>query len=165
MTAILQNLINALREELQQYGEMLALLDCQSEIGRSPGSDDLLQSISSINAQSAIIQLSRQSREDWQRQLTQHLELAEGANFAEILPRLPEPYRPLVVALVQENNQLLSRVRERAEENRILLRRTLEMLQQFLSSLARPDHTGLATCEETDVIAELPGDSVYQAIA
>ena len=53
MTAPLDNLIEALRNELQQYGEMLALLDHQRELVKQRGSDDILHSIAAISTQSA----------------------------------------------------------------------------------------------------------------
>ena len=51
---------------------------------------------------------------------------------------LPEHYRPLLGALVQENNELLERVRHRAGENQALLLRSLELMQRFITTLS-PD--------------------------
>ena len=47
---------------------------------------------------------------------------------------MPEAYRPLVSALVEENNQLLARVRQRARQNHILLSRSLELMEKFINS-------------------------------
>ena len=63
----LENLIEALRNELQQYGEMLALLDQQQEMVLQQRTDDVLHSISAIDSQSAAIQAARANRQLAQR--------------------------------------------------------------------------------------------------
>ena len=50
-------------------------------------------------------------------------------------PLVPAEYRPLLDALVRENNQLLFRVQQRARQNHLLLSRSLELMQRFLSTL------------------------------
>ena len=62
-TDSIQPLIAALREELQQYGEMLALLDRQQEQVKARSAGEIFQSISLIQAQAAAIQGARQHRE------------------------------------------------------------------------------------------------------
>ena len=71
--AILQQLIEALRNELQQYGEILALLDRQQEVVMLQGADHILQSISAIDSQSAAIQAARANRQLAQRNLAETL--------------------------------------------------------------------------------------------
>jgi len=135
MTIILPNLIDALRHELQQYGEILALLDQQREAVKCQGPDDILRSIAAVDTQSVAIQAAREGRLAWQRQLADALHQASDAPFDQLLPLLPEAYRPLAAALVQENNELLLRVRERAQQNHALLEQSLEILQRFIISL------------------------------
>ena len=62
MTAVLQKLIESLRNELEQYGEMLALLEQQQEAA-GLGTEDVMHSIAAINAQGATIQTARQQRQ------------------------------------------------------------------------------------------------------
>lgn len=131
----LEALIRALREELQQYGEMLALLDQQQECVTARAADDVLGSISAIQTQSAAVRQARAHREECRRVLALALEQSADAPFARIIPLLPVDYRPLVGALVQENNELLVRIQQRARQNHLLLHRSVEMLQRFLSRL------------------------------
>jgi hypothetical protein len=134
MTVVLQKLIESLRNELEQYGEMLALLEQQQEAA-SLGTDDVMHSIAAINGQGASIQSARQQRQQRQRELAQKLNQPADASFAQIIPLLPQTYQPLLTALVQENNELLVRVRERAQQNQALLRRSLDFMQRFISTL------------------------------
>jgi hypothetical protein len=161
MTAPLENLIEALRNELQQYGEMLALLDHQRELVKQRGSDDILHSLAAISTQSAMIQVARETRMFNQRQLAQALKEALDAPFGRLVPKLPAEYQPLVTALIQENNQLLERVRERAEENQVLLRRSVDMMQQFITAIA--PHKRVAPTEKGGRALETAG-AFYEAI-
>ena len=135
MIPYLQNLIAALRAELHEYGEMLARLDEQQELVMRREADGILQSVATIQDQGVAIQRAREIREARQKELAQQVGLATGAEFAQIIPKCPEDYRPLVDALVQENNSLLLRIQQRARQNHLLLRQSLELMQRFLSTL------------------------------
>jgi len=119
MTLILQTFIDALREEMQQLGEMLAVLDSFHETAcrRSGQSTDAL---AGIGAQHAAIQSARARRQGVQRQLAADLAQPEPATFAQLLPLLPKQYQPLVGALIQENYELLERVEQRAKQPPVL---------------------------------------------
>ena len=162
--AILQQLIEALRNELQQYGEMLALLDHQQELVDQSGADDILHSISAINAQSATIQTAREKRQSIQQQLAQTMNQPDDFTFAQLMPLLPAHYRPLVGALVQENNELLERVRQRAQRNQHLLCRSLELMQRFITTLSPQDHAAAPAVAENPGLAVEAGLPLYDAI-
>lgn len=153
MMAILQCLIETLRNELQQYGEILALLDHQKEIVMLRAADGIVHSISAINAQSAAIQTAREKRQLSQRQLAQTLEQPPDSTLAKLIPFIPEQYRPLVTALVHENNELLLRVRQRAEQNHLLLEHSLDLMQRFITTLSPQDQSAPAHKAEQNFTA------------
>lgn len=163
MNELLQNLIESLREELKEYGEMLALLDQQQEMVTHRQTQDLLQCAGSINVQAEAIAAARREREQRQREVARELRLAADATFTEVVPKLPAPFQPLVKALVQENNQLLMRIQQRARQNHLMLTRIVELMQRFLGSLfpgspATYDNAGQL------LASALPAHSVYDAI-
>ena len=89
MSVTLENLIESLRNELKQYGEMLALLEHQQELVMEQRTDDILHSISAIDIQSAAIQAARANRQLAQRNLAEFsgVHLLKGwipAQFPEI---------------------------------------------------------------------------------
>jgi flagellar biosynthesis/type III secretory pathway chaperone len=131
----LEPLIAALRDELQHYGEMLALLDRQQEQVKARSSEEIFQSISLIQAQAAAILAARQHREQCRGAAALACRQPENAPFTDLIPLLPPDYRPLLRALVDENNQLLGRVRQRARQNHVLLRRSVELMQDLLRTL------------------------------
>ncbi len=134
MIESIQTLINALRAELEQYGEMLALLDRQRQSVTARSADEVFQSIAPIKAQGAVIQEARARREECRAQVARKLDREADASFADLIPLLPADYRPLVQALVEENNALLVRVRQRARQNHLLLSRSLEMMAGLINT-------------------------------
>lgn len=131
----LEHLIEGLREELKQYGEMLALLEQQQDAVMERSSAEVFRTTASIDSQAAMIQACRKAREDCQRSLAAILNTADTSMTA-LLPLIPADYRPLVSALVQENNQLLVRAQQRARQNQMILSRSLDLMRQLLGTLS-----------------------------
>jgi hypothetical protein len=165
MTATLPKSIDALRNELQQYGEMLALLDQQQEAVKHQGADEILQSIAAINSQSAAVQAARESRQAWQRQLAEALGQAPDSAFGCLIPLLPEAYRPLAAALVDENKELVERVRERAQQNHWLLRQSMELMQRFITTLALETPSAGGEGEDDTALMERPAPAICESLA
>jgi flagellar biosynthesis/type III secretory pathway chaperone len=160
----IEPLVTALREELQQYGEMLALLDRQQEQVKARSAEQIFQSISLIQAQAAAIQSARTHREKCRRAAAQDCHRPESAPFVDLIPLLPPDYRPLVGALVEENNQLLTRVRQRARQNHVLLRRSVELMRDLLRTLFPARQTSVYNGHGHKRAAVLQTPSVYNAV-
>jgi len=164
MSFDLTKVIDALRNELQQYGEMLALLDHQNELVKGCGADDILHSIAAINNQSNAIQSARERREAVQQELSTSVDQPRDSTFAALLPLLPDHYQPLIGALVQENNELLERVRHRAGENQAVLLRSLELMQRFITTLSPESGRQSTQSANSAVLAMEPVSPLYDAI-
>lgn len=164
MNNLLHNLIEALREELKQYGEMLAVLEQQQQSVVQRQTNALLQNVADINAQANVIQAVRHEREQHRRHVARQLGVEENAGFAMIIPLLPPDYQPLVQALVHENNALLLRIQQRARQNQLLLSHAVELMQQFINSIVpggNPktyDNTGRLP------VSNLPQRSIYEQV-
>jgi flagellar biosynthesis/type III secretory pathway chaperone len=128
-------LIDALRDELQNYGEMLAMLDRQQEYLIARAVSEVFQSISLIKAQGGAILQSRDRREECRRAVAEDCSQPQDASFTALIPLLPADYQPLLHALVDENNEMLVRVRRRAHQNHLMLRRSVELMQELLNTL------------------------------
>jgi flagellar biosynthesis/type III secretory pathway chaperone len=164
MIETLHQLVEALRAELQQYGELLALLDQEQNCVLERAADNLLQTVAAIHAQGGAVEAARARRESRRRTLASHLGLAADAPFGDILPRLPEDYRPLIQALVEENNRLLVRVQQRARQNHLLLTRSLEIMQRFLSSLFAAGQTPIYGGDGAVLPAAAVGHSLCRTV-
>jgi flagellar biosynthesis/type III secretory pathway chaperone len=129
MNEQLNNLIEALREELKQYGEMIALLDEEQDLVMQRQTMGIAPWVAAITAQADTLHAVRHEREQRRRHLARTLQISEESSFKELTTRLPADYKPLVQALVQENKELLGRVQQRARQNHLLLSRMVELMQ------------------------------------
>ncbi len=160
----LQVLIEALRDELQQYGEMLARLDLQQELIVRRASDDLLQIVTQIEAHGLVLLNARSRRNVCQQETSLAFGLPSSAPFRELIPRLPEDYRPLVDALVDENNELLVRVQQRARQNHLLLFRMLELMQKFMNNFLPSGGTPVYNAAGKGLGSGAPSRVLYEAV-
>jgi flagellar biosynthesis/type III secretory pathway chaperone len=135
MTESVANLISALRHELEQYGEMLALLETQQKYVAARNADGVYQSIHSIKSQAQEIQKARAQREQRSTELAQSLQQSKDATLMELMPLAPTDCQPLLRALVDENNQLLASVRQQVRKNHLWLSRSIELMQSLINSL------------------------------
>ena len=163
MNEFLHNFVESLREELKEYGELLALLELQQTQVVQRLADELLETVSAVNIQGEAIQVARRERVQRQRELARSLHLPEDACIAPLVAAMPQACRPLVTALVDENNQLLARVRQRARQNHVLLSRSVDLMQKFINSFCA---VGVATYGETGSVIPpaSPGRALYEAV-
>ena len=164
MKELFSNLIESLREELKQYGEMLALLDQQQQFVMRRQTAALPETVNCINAQAEVLAGARHEREQRQRNLAALLELPENVAFKILIPKLPADYRPLVEALVEENNELLIRVQQRARQNHLMLSHCVDLMSQLIHSIfpaAKPvTYDGSGHSPGTVV----PAQALYEAV-
>jgi hypothetical protein len=123
------DLIEALRRELQQYGEVLARFDDAAANDTPDKEEESLVWVKEIQEQEEILQLTLRRREQVQRQVARCLGLPEQASLKRIIPSLPGQHQPLVKALMDENKELSARVQRRADQKRQLLRRSLFLME------------------------------------
>jgi flagellar biosynthesis/type III secretory pathway chaperone len=164
MNNLISNLVESLREELKQYGEMLARLDQQQNTVVQRQTENLLLNVASINAQAEVIAAVRGEREQYQRNLARELDLPPDANFAAIIPLLPPDYRPLVEALVQENNELLVRVHQRTRQNHLLLSHAVELMQQLMNAIFPGGSPKTYDSNGRLPVNSLPQHSIYERV-
>ncbi|HUR44803.1 MAG TPA: flagellar export chaperone FlgN [Candidatus Saccharimonadales bacterium] len=133
--SLLPRLLEALRRELGEYGEMLSLLENQREQVLSRNGMNVIQTVTAIQQQAEKIESARSAREASQQQIATTLTKPRGASMALILPLLPENQRFALAALVRENNDLMTRVQQRMRQNHLLLSRSLDLMQRFMNTL------------------------------
>ncbi len=131
----INRLIESLREEMTQYGELLALMQEQQEliINRQP--QELLANLNEVNGQMEKIAVARQAREQARLSLATQLGGTQETTFTEMTSQLPEEYRPLLGALVEEINALLQNVHKWLRQNHLLLKRSLDLMQDILQNV------------------------------
>lgn len=135
MTDSLDILIDSLREELTQYGELMALLEGQQQQILDRNADQVQESASQIHHQTQHLEQLKAQREKARSRLYLELGLSDDASLGHSFDRLPEEYRPLLQALVDENRLSITRIRKLARQNHLLLNRSLNTVHQLVDSL------------------------------
>ena len=130
-----QLLVDALRKEVEEYGGLLNLFDRQQSALLRRDADTVLATVGAIEQQIKTIDQCRNARESVMRLYCQRLGLAADLPLRGLLEYFPAPVQPLVDALIGEVNSLIMRSKRRAQQNQMLLARSIEVTQQILQRL------------------------------
>ena len=89
----MDNLVQGLREELIQYGEMLTLLEEQQEMIVNRSADGLIQNLTAIHSQMAEIAKVRDKRDEQRHDLAIELEQDGDIAFRDLISFMPSEYQ------------------------------------------------------------------------
>ena len=161
----LNHLIEALREELQQYGTMLALFERQQEELVRRETDQILATASELQSQGGAIRSAREQRVFRYVELAESLSVPPDGRFTGLLEALPVHRRGQVQALMDENNRLLKRIQHVARQNHLVLKHSLEHLTHFIHTLMGAQHQTLVYDGGGGVACpSASGLSLYEAV-
>jgi hypothetical protein len=118
-------LVDALRDELQEKGGLIRLLNQQTEIlyRRDTIENERLEE--QIRAQLRLISRCTQSRELALRQTASKFHLNDDVQSPEVIRSFPDYVHPLLEALFSEVDRLSNRMQERLRQNQGLKERFL----------------------------------------
>lgn len=140
MNEKLNRLIDALREELQQYGAMLSLFERQQDELVRRDTDQILATAAELHSQGATIRGAREQRVHRYVELAESLSVPPDGRFSALLEALPANRRAQVQALMDENNRLLKRIQQVARQNHLVLKHSLDHLTHFIHTLMGAQH-------------------------
>ena len=135
MTITQNHLIDALRDEVQEYGELLSLFNDQQTAILERNPNLVLAIQDSIKGQLEIINRCRKHREQKAREFAEEIGENPQSTVKQLIDKCEESVRPLLNALIYEVNQLISKTRRRGHQNQMLLARSIEVSQQILQRL------------------------------
>jgi hypothetical protein len=110
-------LVEALRDELQEKGGLIGLLNRQTETlyRRDTAENERLEE--QIRTQLELILRSTQGRDHAVRQTASAFHLKEDVQSNEVIRSFPDFVHPLLEALFSEVERLSNRVKERLKQN------------------------------------------------
>jgi hypothetical protein len=113
-------LVDSLRDELQEKGGLIRLLNQQTELlyQRDPGGNERVED--QIRGQLRLASRCTQRRELILRETAARMTLREDADATEIVRGFPEYVQPLLEALFTEVERLSGRMQERLRQNQQL---------------------------------------------
>jgi flagellar biosynthesis/type III secretory pathway chaperone len=130
-----EQIIAALRGELEEYGGLLNVFDEQQQaiLNRQP--DAVLALEEKLSAQLSAVRTRRTQREGLLSRFAGDGRPPSRVSVLGAIPAFRESLRPLVEALASEINRLIALTRRRAEQNQMLLARTVEVMQEVCERL------------------------------
>lgn len=131
-------LIDALRDELQEYGALLHLLKDQQQslVRRQP--EEVLALSQSIETHLPLVTQARHRRQQELHGLAGKREIADEKapiRLADLLPFFQSSVTPMIRGLVEEVNRLVSQVGRFAHQNQMLLVRAVDSTQAALQAV------------------------------
>ena len=124
-----------LRNELQEYGALLALFEEQQANLLRRDADQVAALALSIEEQARATHSSRQRREQCVHAFAVRCGCPTDTSLRQMLPHFPADVQPLLSALIDEINHLIHRIRRDARQNQMLLARTVEAHEEAMRTL------------------------------
>ena len=131
----INRLIEALREEITQLGELLALQQEQQALIIERKPQELITKVNEISTQEKRNIAARTAREEARLALISQAGGDENMPFSELIETMPADYQPLVDAQRQEINVQLKNVTRWVRQNHLLLKRSLELMQDIMQNV------------------------------
>ena len=135
MTVNPDNLIEALRNEMQEYGGLLSLFNDQQTAILERKPEVVMEMQVAITRQVDAINECRKVREETARSIAEAAGQTPESPVRALVETCAEAVRPLLHALLDEVNQLIQKTRRRAQQNQMLLARSIEVSQQILQRI------------------------------
>lgn len=124
-----RSLIDALREELQEYGALLHLLKEQQQCLLRQQSERVLTLSEAIETQLTLVLGARLRRQEEVQSLagkSERFEEPPPIRLNDLLPYFPKSVEPMIRGLVEEINRLIAQVGRLAHQNQMLLVRAVD---------------------------------------
>ena len=156
LTFTWEDLLGLLRDELQEYGSLLGLLSAQQQSILERRPESLLEINQTVQTQMEASQILQKRRQGFVSSLANSLGASQDSNLSELIPHFPDVTQPMFESLVEEINNLITKVRAKIEQNQRLLNRLSEVTDQILSITNPSSHT--KTYSRSGSIRDLASD-------
>lgn len=146
-------LVDLLREEVQEYGGLHNLLERQQSEIFNRESDLVMLTNEDVERHMGMMNTLRERRESKVHSMASQCDCDPELSLRNMLPHFPDFIRPMLEALIDEVNAMVTRTRRKARQNYLLLSRTMEITQKALSmtepenyskTYSRKGHVGMS---------------------
>lgn len=142
--ATLQDQVVAcLRAEIQEHGVLLGIFSDQQRAIMQRESDRVMIFVDAVQKQVDVVQKVRSRRDMLMTQMVPRSRFTRSTPLSELVKRFPPAMQPLLRALVDELLRISDQVRRKANQNQVLLARSIEVIRDLLEELtpANPART------------------------
>jgi hypothetical protein len=135
MTIECEKIVEALRDEVQEYGALLNLFEQQQNAILDRDPDLVLAVTDMLESQVEIVNRTLHEREALVRDFASQCQQPSDTPLRELLSDSSQPVCQLLFALIDEVNSLVFRTKRRARQNQMLLLRSIDVSQQIIRRL------------------------------
>ncbi len=128
-----QEIVAMLQNELQEYGGLLHLFDRQQKCIVHQDPTGFLDINVDVDEQIAKLSHCRLEREELVRQTALALGKSKDITLSALSHSFAPEHQPLLRALIDEINDLITRTQRRTRQNRMLLSQCVESARQLLA--------------------------------
>ena len=128
-----QEIVAMLQNELQEYGGLLHLFDRQQKCIVHQDPTGFLDINVDVDEQIAKLSHCRLGREELVRQTALALGKSKDITLSALSHSFAAEHQPLLRALIDEINDLITRTQRRTRQNRMLLAQCVESARQLLT--------------------------------
>ena len=128
-----KEIVSALQNELQEYGGLLHLFDRQQQCIVHQDPTGFLDINMDVDEQIAKLTQIRHNREELVRQSALVAGKPEDITLSALTHSFQPEHQPLLKALIDEINDLITRTQRRTRQNRMLLAQCVESARQLLA--------------------------------
>ena len=128
-----QEIVAMLQNELQEYGGLLHLFDRQQKCIVHQDPTGFLDINVDVDEQIAKLSHCRLGREELARQTALALGKSKDITLSALSHSFAAEHQPLLRALIDEINDLITRTQRRTRQNRMLLSQCVESARQLLA--------------------------------
>ncbi len=128
-----KEIVSALQNELQEYGGLLHLFDRQQQCIVHQDPTGFLDINMDVDEQIAKLTQIRYNREELVRQSAVVAGKPEDITLSALTHSFQPEHQPLLKALIDEINDLITRTQRRTRQNRMLLAQCVESARQLLA--------------------------------
>ena len=131
-----EQMIAAMRGEIQEQGALLGLFEEQQKAIVARDSDKVLGLVGAIQRQVDVAQMAKARREALMMNALQRSRISPKTPLTALLPQFPPAYQPMLRAMIEEVIRVADRVRSKANQNQVLLARSIDVIRELLEEIA-----------------------------
>lgn len=130
-----EQVVAALRMEIQEQGALLGLFEEQQKAIIRRDSDRVLYLVDAIARQVEVAQGVRSRREQLMTQALVRARVSPKTPLMALIPQFPVAFQPMMRALIEEVIRIADRVRSKANQNQVLLARSIDLIRELLEEV------------------------------
>lgn len=131
-----EQVVLAMRSEIQEQGALLGLFEEQQRAIIQRDSEKVMGLVAVIQRQVEVAQAARSRRENLMAQALKRARISPQTPLLQLVPQFPVALQPLMRALVEEVIRIADRVRGKANQNQVLLARSIELIRELLEEVS-----------------------------